>query len=80
MGCFFLRERTQGGLTIEKAVLSILFAAITYGIFIEVLQYTITANRMAEFGDIIANTLGAIVGVSLIKWFFSKERPLKWKI
>lgn len=80
LGCLFLRERTQGGLTIEKAVLSILFAAITYGIFIEVLQYTITTNRMAEFGDIIANTLGAIVGVSLIKWFFSKERPLKWKI
>ncbi|MBS9460809.1 VanZ family protein [Flagellimonas sp. 389] len=80
LGCFFLRERTQGDITIGRAVLSILFTAIAYGIFIEVLQYTVTANRMAEFGDIIANTLGAIVGVSVIKWFFSKERPLKWKI
>ncbi|UII76967.1 VanZ family protein [Flagellimonas sp. HMM57] len=80
LGCFFLRERTQGGLTIGKAVLSILFTAITYGIFIEVLQYMVTTDRMAEFGDIVANTIGAIAGVSLIKWFFSKERPLKWKI
>jgi VanZ family protein len=80
LGCMFIRERTQGETNLGKALVIMLFSAILYGIFIEVLQYMITANRMAEFGDILANTLGAFVGVGLIKWYFSKERPLKWKI
>ncbi len=80
LGCLFVRERTQGRIKLGKAVVIILFVAIAYGIFIEAMQYMATSNRMAEIGDVIANTLGAIVGVRLIKWYFSKERPLKWKI
>lgn len=80
LGCLFLREQTQGKIKLSKALLLILLLAIGYGIFIEVLQYTITTDRMAELGDILANTLGAFLGIGLIKWYFSKERPLKWKI
>ncbi len=80
LGCMFVRERTQGEMGLSKTLIIMLLIAIAYGIFIEVLQYTATANRMAEYGDVLANSLGAFVGVSLIKWYFSKERPLKWKI
>lgn len=80
LGCMFLREQTQGKMGLGKTLIIMLLATIVYGIFIEVLQYTTTTTRMAEYGDVLANTLGAIVGVGLIKWYFSKERPLKWKI
>lgn len=79
LGCLFLRERTKGNIAIGKAIKNIVVAAIGYGIFIEVLQYTFTEDRKAELGDVLANTFGAIVGVGLIWWYFSKERPLKWK-
>lgn len=80
LGCLFLRERTRGEIKLSKAVGIILLLAIGYGIFIEVLQYAITTDRMAEIGDVLANSIGAFLGISLIKWYFSKERPLKWKI
>ncbi len=79
LGCLFLRERTQGSMRLGTAMVLMGFIAVFYGMFMEVLQYTLTSDRMAEFGDVLANTFGAIVGVGLIKWYFSKERPLKWK-
>ncbi|MEX0359540.1 VanZ family protein [Flagellimonas sp.] len=79
LACLMLREKTQGQMELGKAMQWALIAAITYGIIIEVLQYALTQDRMAELGDVVANTLGAFAGVLLIKWYFSKERPLKWK-
>ena len=79
LGSFFIRERTKGNLELGKATRYVLFAAIAYGILIEVLQYTITVDRMAELGDVFANSLGAFVGIGLIQWLFSKNKPLKWK-
>lgn len=79
LGCMFLRERTKGTMNTGRAMLLSGFVAVFYGALIEVLQYTLTTNRMAEFGDFLANTFGAIVGVGLIKWYFSRKRPLKWK-
>jgi len=79
LGCLFLRERTNGGIGLGKAVNLMGFTAVFYGMFIEVLQHTVAIDRMAEFGDVLANTFGAIIGAFLIKWYFSKERLLKWK-
>nr|WP_299383309.1 VanZ family protein [Allomuricauda sp.] len=79
LACMALRERSRGQMDIGNAMWYGLVSAITYGIIIEVLQYTLTDDRMAELGDVIANTLGAIAGVLLIKWYFSKERQLKWR-
>ncbi|MDC6361469.1 MULTISPECIES: VanZ family protein [Flavobacteriaceae] len=79
LGCFFVRERTNGQAELTKTSWFMLVGAIAYGIFIEVLQYTMTTDRMAEFGDVLANTFGAFVGIGLVRWYFSKERPLKWK-
>ncbi len=79
VGSLSLRERTMGNLGLRKTLIIVLFFAILYGILIEVLQYTITTDRMAEWGDVLANTLGAFAGIGLIRWVFSKKNPLKWK-
>ncbi len=79
LGAFFVRERTKGNLELSKATIYVLLVAVGYGILIEALQYTLTVDRMAELGDVFANVMGAFVGIGLIRWLFSKERPLKWK-
>lgn len=79
LGALCFRERTKGSLGIGKTIKIVLVSAIVYGIIIEILQYTITSDRMAEFGDVLANTLGAFAGIGLIRWVFSKKNPLKWK-
>ncbi len=80
LGCLFIRERTRGTWSLSKTLKYIGILAVFYGIFIEVLQYTITENRMAETGDVLANTIGAIAGIGIIWRYFYKERPIKWKI
>lgn len=79
LGSLAVRERTRGQIDIKKATTIIAVLSMVYGIIIEVLQYTITTDRHAEFGDVLANTLGAFAGIVLIRWLFSKEKPLKWK-
>ena len=78
-GCLSIRERTNGRFGMYRTIKIVLVLAIVYGIIIEILQYTITTDRMAEFGDVLANTLGAFAGIGLIRWVFSKKNPLKWK-
>ncbi|WP_306013690.1 MULTISPECIES: VanZ family protein [unclassified Allomuricauda] len=79
VGCMSVRERTMGNLGLVKTIRIVLVLAIIYGILIEILQYTLTTDRMAELGDVFANTLGAFAGIGLIRWVFSKKNPLKWK-
>ena len=78
-GSLSLRERTSGSLGLGKTLTIVLIFAILYGILMEVLQYTLTKDRMAEFADVLANALGAFAGIGLIRWIFSKKNPLKWK-
>ncbi len=80
LGCLFVREMKSGKTTVTRAIAIMLPTAVIYGIFIELLQYAITENRMAEYGDAIANAIGAGLGALLIWWYFSKKQPLKWKI
>lgn len=79
LGSLCFRERTKGNIPLGKATIMVLVTAISYGIIIEVLQYMFTTDRMAEIGDVLANSLGALTGIGLIRWLFSKEKPLKWK-
>lgn len=79
-GCLCIRERTRVNWNLSKTIERILMLAIFYGILIEGLQYIITEDRMAEIGDVVANTVGAIVGIVFIRWYFSRKWPLKWKI
>ena len=79
LGVFFLRERSHGALSLKKSVWIILFSTIAFGILMEVLQYTMTDNRMGDYLDAIANTLGSLCGAMAIKIIFYGKRQLKWK-
>lgn len=77
LGCLFLKEKRRETFKLNKGILIILFAAILYGILIEVLQYVMPFGRAAEIWDILANTMGALFGGLLIKKYFSLTRKLK---
>jgi VanZ family protein len=79
LGVLFLRERSQGAIRFKKTLAVMAFSAIAYGILIEIVQHTMTVNRMGDYLDGIANTLGSLCGVVALKIFFSRKRQLKWK-
>ncbi len=79
LGVLFLRERTKGKMYFIKALVIICITTIVFGIIIEVLQYTITVERMGDLFDGLANSLGSLCGVLSMKLLFSGKRQLKWK-
>ncbi len=69
-----LRWTINGSYKIRWKYLWLLAASIFYGIFMEILQFhlsSITA-RSFEFGDIVANSLGACVFWVATNGFFNK--------
>ena len=80
LGCLATTERKKERKSFKATIITFALLAIVYGIFIEVLQYTLTEDRMAEYGDALANAVGAVFGALLIWWYFSKKEPLKRKI
>lgn len=55
---------------------SVLFA-IVYGIVIEFLQYGFTENRHGDILDVLANSVGALAGMFVVKRLVSKDWSLK---
>ncbi|NNE76188.1 MAG: hypothetical protein HKN31_03855, partial [Pricia sp.] len=55
LATLFVREISKGTFPLVKMLWFIAFGAIVFGIIIEVLQYTITADREADFFDAVAN-------------------------
>ncbi len=51
-----------------KVYLVVLVTPIGYGIVMEILQYVLTSDRQAEFGDFLANLTGT--GIAFIGGFF----------
>lgn len=51
----------------------ILFA-ITYGIIMETLQYSLTTYRSFELYDILANTLGVILGWKINEYYINNKK------
>jgi VanZ family protein len=51
----------------------ILICCFAFGIIIEVLQGSITTYRTASFLDVIANSLGILIGFVLFKVFVKKK-------
>ncbi|MEP2937424.1 MAG: VanZ family protein [Gilvibacter sp.] len=43
-------------------------SSLVYGTIVEVLQLTTTTSRTADFWDVVANTIGVILGV-VIAWY-----------
>lgn len=79
LGSHFLREISQAKLRLPNTILMITLSMLIYGIIIEVLQELLTLARSAEWGDVVANTLGALSGAAIIWWRYSGRGPLKWK-
>lgn len=79
LGALLIRERTNGHLSLSRAVIISMLVVIFYGIVIEVIQNTFTLSRSGELFDVLANSLGAFFGAGLIIILFSGKTPLKWK-
>ena len=79
LACFFLEEALPKQITFNKILLISLLFAWFYGIIIEVLQSTITTARSGDVQDVWANCLGALIGVMLLKLWFSGNRAQRWK-
>ncbi len=79
LAVLFIKEITNGTIELRKAVFLAVIGAIIYGIIIEVLQYSFTADRHGDILDALANSVGAIFGSLAVKSLFSSERWLKWK-
>lgn len=79
LGCMFVREVTNGKVTVGKAIRIIVLCVTIYGIIIEVVQSNFTPDREGDVLDILANTLGALWGALAVKFIFSVRTQLKWR-
>ncbi len=64
----------------RKKSLRIAFAVtIVFGFAVEVLQALVFYNRSAELTDLLANTIGCLLGVLYFKWNFGEcLKASKW--
>ncbi|MFK7747298.1 MAG: VanZ family protein [Kordia sp.] len=75
----FTRGITNEKLQKNALVISAVFAFV-YGVVIEIVQETFIASRQGDWQDVLANTIGTIVAIIIIKWFIAKDRKLKTQI
>jgi len=79
LGGLFGKEISKGPLS-KTRVLGISFVGLVfYGIIIEVIQSSMTTYRSGELMDVMANSVGALLGTLLIWGVFSKRSGLKWE-
>jgi len=79
LGSLYLREASKKTIALSRALIMSLAFTIIYGMILEVFQSTLTDYRSGELKDVLANSLGALCGVLLIKYLFSGKRQQKWK-
>jgi VanZ family protein len=53
-----------------KVLLIILIISSTYGVLMEIMQYLFFPNRYFDYGDMIANILGSIIGIFIIRIYY----------
>jgi len=54
--------KSYSNISIKSKVIILAIAGL-YGLSLEGVQYYLTSDRSAEFADMIANTLGCIIGL-----------------
>ena len=59
-------------ISFKFSLIKILFLTIFFGLLIETLQYLLPFGRNFDLGDIIANSVGAIIGI-IILLFYKKK-------
>ena len=52
------------------AVRASLLISTLFGIFIEIIQFSLIPGRSAEIMDIVSNTIGCIIGIIIFKWVY----------
>jgi len=62
---FFAVKKTHGRVAPKLVIIGAIFI---FGIIIEVLQEYVTSNRMLDFKDIIANTVGVLTAFGLFRY------------
>ena len=67
LGILFLRERSRGKMNFLKGLFAMVIFTVVFGIIIEVLQDTMTASRVLDVYDALANTLGALMA-GIVLW------------
>jgi len=80
MGVYFIASLLMlyglGGLfgrTFRKGIVTTMVFCIVWGGMIEYLQDTMSRGRYFEVNDIIANIIGAIMGVVVFSFLFKKR-------
>lgn len=77
LGAMMWKERRPEFRFDSNTLFLIAFIAVLYGMVIEVFQYSFTADRTAEWMDVLANCIGAIGGSLLTKRLNDKIWALK---
>ncbi len=76
-GFFALRNDFKRRFSLKRIPIWIVLFSIIYGIIIEVLQYTITVDRQGDILDALANSIGAFMGLLLVKSINYRDGSLK---
>jgi len=72
----FSKGKTKNSIK-SKLLWNIVLFAICYGIIIEVLQHVATSDRHGDLLDALANSIGAIVGMLVVRILFFRTPSLK---
>ncbi|WP_156950160.1 VanZ family protein [Maribacter antarcticus] len=77
LGVKAVREIFKVNLELKKVLLYTVTFACSYGIIIELLQYAFTESRQGDILDVLANSMGALAGMFLVKRLVFKGWSLK---
>lgn len=58
-------------LSVKKLLIILSASLVLYGIIIEILQTVLTKNRVGEVQDVIANIVGIIFGVIVLRYLIN---------
>lgn len=58
----------------KKNKIVLVVVAILFGILMELFQHFFTTTRQADFWDVVANTLGSLMGIIVVSSVFKMEK------
>lgn len=61
-------------LTKRRTQLIVLFSAIGYGVLMEICQGLFTTTRAADILDVLANSIGAIIGILVVSTLYKNKK------
>lgn len=67
-----LRKRDN----LSRYVLMAFLLSVTYGIATELMQGLEAMGRRTDPGDVVANTIGALIGVVYVRWRERRKKPV----